>query len=236
MITAARRRLAGNSEAGFGLSELIVAMFLFSIVSTLAVTLVVTVSQAFTRERAANDSTNVAAIGMNEVTRIVRSGTLVPQASGPNLAVFTEANRESVTLHAYIDTDSTNPAPMRVRFVVDPVTRDLTETRWLSYPHPSVAGAWLFHSTPASSRVVARKIVVPAAGEASLFTYFTIDASGDPEALPFGASGVSSANLRDIAVVEVRLKVQADITERADPVTITNRVGLPNLDISRLGL
>src|SRR5690554_6017179 len=195
MIECIQRRLPGNREAGFGLSELIVAMFLFSIVSTLAVTLVVTVSQSFMRERAANDSMNVAAIGMNEVTRVVRSGTLVPQASGADLAVFTQADRESVTLHAYIDTNSASPAPMRVRFAVDPVTRDLTETRWLAYPHPTVAGAWLFHSTPASSRVVARKIVVPAPSEASLFTYLKIDDTGNPEALSMGPSGISSSNL-----------------------------------------
>ncbi|MCW4385332.1 type II secretion system GspH family protein [Salinibacterium sp. SYSU T00001] len=225
----------GSGEAGFSLPELIVAMFLFSIVSTLAVTLVVTVSQAFMRERAATDSTNVAAVGMNEVTRIIRAGTLVPQASGNDLPVFAEAKKESVTLHAYIDTSSSTPRPLRVRFAIDPATRDLVETRWLSTPHPTVPGAWVFNSTPDSSRVIARKIVVPAGGEASLFTYYRIVA-GEPQEISIGSGGVSSSLFGEIAVVEVRMKVQADITERADPVTITNRVGLPNLGISRLEL
>jgi hypothetical protein len=48
--------------------------------------------------------------------------------------------------------------------------------------------------------------------------------------------GIAAANLPKIAVVEVTIKVQSDATGRADPVVMTNQVGIPNLGVSRLGL
>lgn len=213
-------------------------MFIFGIVATMIMTLMVTISTTFTRERAASESTSVAAIGMNELTRVIRSGTEIPvfPSGTPNLPVFTEAHSEKVVLHAYIDTDSVNPRPIRVQFEVDPVSRDLMETRWDSYANPSSLGFWLFNSTPTSSKVIARKIIVPSGAEPPLFTYLVIDGAGIPQPLTMPAGGIAASDLSDIAVVEVTMKVQADVTARAEPVTLTNRVGIPNLGIPRLGL
>lgn len=236
MMPAARLR----DDKGFGLVELIVAMTLFGIVATLIITLVTTVSQSFTKERAATDSTMVAAIGMNELTRVIRSGTEVPVAGGAQLPVFVEAFDSKVTLHAYIDTTSIDPTPTKIQFAIDPVTKDLVETRWTSTPVAGDPGAFAFSSTPQWSKTIARKIIDATDGT-PLFTYLAVvtDAS-DPNfgtVQPLDASsGVSAAEIRTISVVQIAMNVQADVTARAEPVMLINRVGIPNLGISRIGL
>lgn len=239
-MSAPRKLLAlRRDERGMGLPEIIVAMALLTVLMTLVLTAVVSFSRVMTKDSAANDSTNVAAIGMNELTRVIRAGTTVPvPASTTPLPVFTAAGHESVTLHAFIDTDSSTPKPVKVQFSVHPTTRDLVETRWDSYPTPSRPTYWSFHTTPSYERVVARMIVAPAAGERVLFSYYRInDTTKAEEQITLPASGVMSADDRArIVSVEVTLKVQADITSRADPVTMVNRVGIPNLGVSRLGI
>lgn len=229
-----------RSDKGFGLIELIVAMFIFGIVGTLMVTMLVTVSRTFTEERAATDSTMVAAIGMNELTRVIRSGTQVPIAGGTKLPVFVEAYSDKVILHAYIDTTSLNPTPTKIRFAVDPTTSELVETRWKSTPVAGEPDAFVFDSTPQSSRTIARKIIDADDGT-PVFTYLAVVT--DPLDPNFGqvqpldaATGVASANLAKISVVQIALNIQADVTDRARPVMLQNRVGIPNLGISRIGL
>src|SRR5690606_15300839 len=117
-------------------------MFIFGIVGTLMITLVVTISRSFTQERAATDSTMVAAIGMNELTRVIRSGTEVPVAGGTQVPVFIEALPDKVTLYAYIDTTSLDPKPTKIQFAIDPVSSDLTETRWAAVAVSGEPGAF----------------------------------------------------------------------------------------------
>lgn len=229
-----------REDKGFGLTELIVAMFIFGIVGTLMITLLVTVSRSFTQERAATDSTMVAAVGMNELTRVIRSGTEVPIAGGNQVPVFVEARPERVTLYAYIDTTSLNPSPTKIQFAVNATTNELVETRWASSPVAGEPGAFAFSTTPQSSRTVARKII-PADDGTPLFTYLAVVTDEtDPDfgkVQPLDAtSGVSAAEIPTISVVQIALNVQADVTARAEPVMLKNRVGIPNLGISRIGL
>ncbi len=242
MIPVLRRRIA-HDEHGMGMPELIVAMSLFAVLMTLVLTTVVSFSRAMTQDTAANDSTNIAAVGMNEMTRVIRSGTTIERPSvasvpTPPHPVFVEAKRESLTLHAFIDTDSATPKPVKIRFQVDPATRDLVETRWDAYPTPGHPTYWSFRTTASSERVVARKIISPASGEPSLFSYYRInDTTKVEEQISLSPTGALTETERlRVVAIEVTMKVQADVTERAEPVTIVNRVGLPNLGVSRLGL
>jgi len=229
-----------RDERGFGLTELIVAMFIFGIIGTLMITLVVTISRSFTQERAATDSTMVAAVGMNELTRVMRSGTEVPVAGGTQVPVFVEAFADKVTLYAYIDTTSLSPRPTKIQFAVDPVSRDLTETRWAGVPVSGEPGAFSFSPTPESVRTIARKIIDATDGT-PLFTYLAVVTDpADPDfgtAQPLDATGgVNSSLIPTISVVQIAMNVQADITARAEPIMLKNRVGIPNLGISRIGL
>lgn len=220
-----RRRLAGDQ--GIGLPELIVTMVLLAIVSTLILTLVTTVSRTFTRDRSATDSTNVAAIGMNELTRVIRGSTELRLTGGgsTNAPAFVSATPNELTVYAYIDADSASPAPVRVRFSIDSQRR-LIETRWKA---STTAAPWSFVATgsPTSSRPVAR--LIPTSAPA-LFTY--LDANGNVLVPP--GTGFTTEQLRKIAAVQITLTVQADLTDRAQPVTLQNAVGIPNLGISRV--
>jgi len=232
-IQTARRLRAG--ESGVTLIELLVATMIFGILMALIVAAFSTFSQTFTKDRVATENTNIASLGMNEVTRVIRASTSL-ERSGDDLAPFVEAKPEELTLYAYIDTDSSTPQPVKIRFKVDATTRELVETRWKAKPLASGSPYWDFETASYSTKVIARKIVVPATGEQFMFTYFQINSTTLlEEKLTVPTTGLSAADLKKVAVVEVWVKVQSDATGRANPVTIINRVGIPNLGISRLG-
>lgn len=239
-ILKLRRRLAigqsrGGDDRGVTLVELVTAMFLFGIIATLLITAVITFTRTFTKDRLATENTSISAIGMNELTRVIRSGTLL-ERSGDDLPPFVVAKAEELTLFAYIDTSSTAPEPVKIQFKVDATTRVLTETRWKAKPFAAGSSYWDFEATAYSTRTIARKIVVPATGAASLFTYYSINSTTLlEEKITTPTTGITAANLPKIAVVEVALTVQSDALGRAAPSTVVNRVGIPNLGISRLG-
>jgi type II secretory pathway pseudopilin PulG len=227
------QRLRRSPEAGISLAELMVAIFVFGILSTMIVTLFVQMSRTFTEDREANESTNVAAIGMNEMTRVIRSGTELP-VSGQTLnnPVFLAADKETVTLYAYLDTNAATPQPIVAQFVINS-SRELIENRWTA--SALAGGYWGFApttTTPTTTKHVARLIKPWATGENYLFTYYT--AAGTVIPIPNGGI-VSSTTLRSIAAVKVSMTVQADLTARANPVSLQNTVGIPNLGISRVG-
>jgi len=227
-----------RADRGFSMTELIVAIGLFSILATLIITAFTTFSTTFNRDRSSTSNVNMAAAGMNELTRVIRGGTSVPLSVGNELPVFESANRESLVLHTYLDTDALAPVPMKVRFEVNSTTRELRETRWTAYPNPAAPRYWLFRTASDNgARLVASRIIAPAAGETAMFSYYRIDPTTRNDALmPIPTGGFNTAQLLEIVAVEVTVKVQTDTTNRADPMTLVNRVGIPNLGISRLGL
>jgi type II secretory pathway pseudopilin PulG len=231
------RMRSGDAQAGITLAELLVATFLLGLMMTLLMTVVVTTSRTFTEDRAAGDSVNIATVGMNEISRNVRAGTEIRRSGGAtNLPVFEQAATERVVLHSYIDAESIDPRPIKVTFSIN-ASRELVETR-----QPAVAGSgpyWTFvpatHPT-ASSKVVTRQITPGS----NLFRFYPADNPATPAnesdvALVVPAGGLSEADRRRIVTVEVRLSVQADLTQRADPVVLQNRIGLPNLSIDLTG-
>jgi prepilin-type N-terminal cleavage/methylation domain-containing protein len=248
MIQRLRNQLSGarGNEAGYGLPELLVAMVLFSILAVLITTSFSSFTTTLTRDRVATANTNVAAVGMDELTRVIRSATTIPVLNGEDLPAFAYANKEKITLYAYIDTSSGTPAPVKVTFEVKTYTppsgvaeaRVLTETRWTA-SHPAGAPLyWEFVGAP-SERVIARQIVEQTGTEPFLFNYQEINATTLlPADIAIPGTGIAAANLKKIAVVEVTIKVQTDtaVPARSAPVAITNQVGIPNLGVSRLSL
>ena len=232
-----RRVRAAKGESGVTLVELLVAITLFTALTIMIISTFSTFTTTFTKDRIATDNINIASVGTNELTRVIRSATSIPR---PNLAAdyapFVEAQAETLTIYAYIDTDSLTPKPVKIRFSVNTTTRELVETRWNAVPLSGFPNYWSFSTTAASSNVIARRIVVPAAGEAPLFNYYKINTTTLKEELMLvPTTGLIAADLEKVAVVEVRVKVQSDNSGRAKPATIINRVGIPNLGISRLG-
>jgi len=224
-----------RSEAGVTLVELIVSIGLFGILATLIVSSFTIFSQTLSKDRIATENINVATVGMNQLTRVVRASTSVPQPGSTDKIPFELAEAEQLTLYAYIDTNSSTPKPVKIRFAVNTTTRELTETRWIAQPRSGYPSYWDFPATASSSKVIARRIVVPAAGEAPMFSYYKIKPDLTEELMVIPAGGLVALDRAKIAVIEVRVKVQSDDRKRAAPATIVNRVGIPNLGISRLG-
>ena len=236
----ARLRTGPASEAGFSLPELIVAVAVLAVLLTVVATLFTTFGQRFTENRAGNDSANVAAVGMNEITKVIRAGTTVNRVAG-NLPVFVEVGDESVLFYSYLaddaflDDNSIGAAPIMVRLFVDS-HRQLIEHRWNATRNASKE--WIFPSalptTTASKRVVSRKIVAPTAAQQAMGAKFLFSYLGE-DGNEIATPSTNLTTLATISAVKVTLTVQADETNRAAPVQLQNRVGLPNRASSRLG-
>lgn len=217
-------------DSGLSLPELLITMVLVGVLGTIILTLVSSMFRTFTRDRSATESITIAATGMNEMTRVIRSGTEVP-ITGGQAPVVVAAEDEMLVLHAYLDTDSMNPEPIMVRFTVEG-DRDLVEDRWnATATGPQTWSFPLPTATPAVSRVVARKIS-PVAAE-PVFQYYDSLTSATPMTVPVG--GFTEEQRRTIVRIEVYLSVQADLTARAEPVVLNNTVGIPNLGINVMG-
>lgn len=215
------------------MSELVTVMALLGVVLVIVITVFTGFTHAFTQDRSVTTSARTANIGMNEVTRVVRSGTENPiSGSTLNDPVFEFAGKEKVILYAYLDTDSASPKPVKVQFSIN-ASRELVETRWTSYVVSS--GYFAFNTTAATTRTVARKIVAQSSSDPFLFTFYKAD--GTTVLTPSSSSAsLTLAERRQIVAVKVFMKVQADPTARGEPVTMQNTVGIPNLGVSRVGL
>ncbi len=243
MSALRRRRALDGDDSGLSLAELLVTMLVLSLFTIMVTSMFSSVTRTFTRDRAASDSTRIASIAMNEVTRVLRSGTEIQVKNAVNEPVFLLATDESVVIRAYLDTDSAAPRPIVARFEVTS-SRILVEKRWnadpttapywkfTSLPTPPFQVAASYWTNPAYQRTIAQKITPAVSGSPALFQYY--DAGGVRIVPPAGGS-LSTAQLKTIAAVRVTMSVQADLTERARPVVVRNTVGIPNLGISRVG-
>ena len=219
------RRAARRHDEGVTLPELIVTMMLLAIVTTLVMTFVIAMSRTFTRDREQSDSANVGSVGMNEVSRVIRSATELRTTAGGSTAepAIIEAGPNTLTLYSYIDSGTATVKPMKVQFLIDGQRR-LVEKRWVA---TNTSSPWSFGSTASSTRTVARSIPTTAG---ALFTYL----DKNSVVLPFSSGLLSATNRQNVAAVDVRLTVQSDLTQRADPVELRSTVGIPNLGKTRV--
>jgi prepilin-type N-terminal cleavage/methylation domain-containing protein len=217
-----RAQGTADRERGLTLIELLVAISLFAIVSTLITTLVITVAQTHAREESQQDSTNGASLGMQHITRIVRAGTEIPQSSTWQTApAFSVAQPRAMTLQSYLDVESTDEGPTRVALTIDTATGQVTERRFA--PRKS-GGIWVYDATPTSTRVLVRDVTA-----SSAFTFLRADGSTLP------SRTLTESERREIAAVRVDLAVQTHATDDAAPTALRAEVSLPNLDLTRTG-
>jgi len=209
-------------DRGLTLIELLVAISLFAIVSTLITTLVITVAQTHARQESQQDSTNGASLGMQHISRIIRAGTEIPQSSTWQTApAFSVAEPSRMTLQSYLDVESTDEGPTRVALVIEPATGNLIERRIA--PTKS-GGLWIYTSAATTPRVLVRDVA-----SGSSFTYLRADGT------PLPARALTEAERREIAAVRVELVVQTHATDDAEPTALRTEVSLPNLDLTRTG-
>lgn len=216
-----------REESGVTLTELIVTTALMSMLLVMIMTIFITFTRTFADERSATSNTASATVAMNELTRVIRSGTANPVGpSAPADPVFSFAGSERVVLQAYLDTDAASPEPVKVEFLIT-TDRTLVERRWDAR---ATSGYFTFSSTMASERTVVRQI---ATGTTPVFRYFDAD---NVELTPPVGGSLTLIQRNAVAAVKVSMTIQTDPTGRAKTASLENTVGIPNLGLSRIGI
>ena len=210
----------GRDDRGLGLPELLVTMMLVALMSLLVTTLFVTMSRALSDDKLAHASSSTAAIGMNEMSRVIRGGAEIRRSGQQPLPAFRTATATSLTVTSYVDASSATLAPLMVSFTLD-AAGVLTEERWAA--NAGTAPYWSF-SGQSTKRVIARDVVQPTA-DTPLFRYLGTD--GRPVSGECSARASSSCGL--VRSVEVSFQVQTDPAGDVQPVKLQNTIGMPNL-------
>ncbi|ERG63670.1 hypothetical protein L332_04275 [Agrococcus pavilionensis RW1] len=221
---------ADSRDRGMTLVELLVAISLLAIATTLITAMVVTLARSSTRQEAEQYSSRTAAVALDQVGRVVRGATPTLHANGwQQLPAVVEARADRVRLSTYLETDADNPAPTLVELRIDAASGTMTETRWASYRS---GGVWAFQSTPFRTRAILAGVLppgrsLPSGGSVGrAFDYF----AADGRALPLPTSGqLTDAQRAEVSSIHVALAVQAQPGTAAAPAVIETTVMMPNI-------
>ncbi|AMM19775.1 hypothetical protein AX769_05945 [Frondihabitans sp. PAMC 28766] len=229
MIARLRTRVAqisapNRQDLGLSLTELLVAMAIFSILLVMMVGFFTSASRANQYDHVIDTSNRVASSGMNEVARMIRGATTLPvNGQTTNTPAFVSAGANSITLYTSINLAGTTASTEMVTIAPD-ASGNLVESVY----QPVVSnGFFTFGSAPTTTRTIASPVLLPAAGGPALFSY--VDTTGASIAL--NSSGVV-ASVQSIAAVTVNLQIGTGASS-AQSTLLTNTVGLPNLQIAR---
>ncbi|MEB0002151.1 prepilin-type N-terminal cleavage/methylation domain-containing protein [Cryobacterium sp. RTC2.1] len=224
-----RIRVGYQSDSGFSLAELLVAMAIFGVIMAIVMGFFASATRASRENAAIGTNTESASNGMNEISRILRASTenpVINQAIDSPAFVSAGTGNEIVTIYAYVNLSSAAEQPVKVQFSLDS-NRNLIETRWAGTP--ITAGYWSFTSGVPTTRTLAGAVITRTGTNPYLFTYRAKD--GTP--IPVPTAGFTDADLRTIASIQVTIAIGATSTATTAIVTLQNTVGLPNLDIAR---
>lgn len=223
----ARRRAA--RDAGLSLAELVVVM----LVGGMLLVLVASLTAGLTRGNAANlarqqqvDEARTAVTWLSRALgQAVAPRELSDDMSGDVPLVFAAGHRLEFFTH--LDDrggDATTSAgPARVAFdVTDGVLR-----RTIQYPDPgSTLARWTYDCTPADCPENHEVLAVARGVDPALFRYVAADGSALP--VPDPTTGLTAAQLAEVAAIEVRVVVGLDAAGEARPTTVLRRVSLPD--------
>lgn len=222
------RRIQGD-ERGVTLAELIVTITLLSMMLAMVMTIFISFTRSFTSDRSASTNSSSATVAMNELTRVIRSGTQLKLTSGALSPVFSEAKAEKVVLTAYLDTAAAAPKPVKVMFEIT-ADRTLVEKRWEVTGENN--GVYTFKSgTPSSERTIVRQIDGTGTPVFAYLKSVDVRTPGAPTEVLWTAADPFSK----IIAVTVSMTVQTDPSGAAQTATLQNTVGIPNLDVPRIG-
>jgi type II secretory pathway pseudopilin PulG len=208
--------------------ELLVAIILLGIVLTMVSSFFIASLKIVTVTQATSQGTGNASNLMNELARVIRSGSDNPVYGSLPAPAFSVASPEVVTMVSYVDSydgsSTMQVRPQMVQFSLDS-NRRLVEKRWL--PSVSSTGNFIFPAlttTPASQRTIGGPVVATPTGQAPLFSF--LDANGNSLTPVVGTTQLSS-----IAAVIVTVRVKG--SDAAQPaILLQNTVRIPNLGLT----
>lgn len=218
-----------TEDAGLGLAELLVAMFMTSMVMVFVSGFFVSVQRNVVAESASDTTSRQASTAMNQMTRYLRAATVLPQNSTtvPVLPAFESVSPTSVTFYAYVNLQSSSVAPVKVRYSVDS-SSNLVQTLWPSTCQAN--GYCTFSAVPSSSTILAG----PIAAGTTLFSYE--DSDGDPVSVPTGLAS-ASATIRSAVqgIQTVSIDLEVGTAGKPSLAVLKTDVGLLNLATSPQG-
>jgi prepilin-type N-terminal cleavage/methylation domain-containing protein len=212
-------------EDGMSLVELLVAMFITAIALSIIGAMFVNVARITSNANATATRNGMAANIMDEVSKTIRTAAnnAIATSVTPDPALVS-ASPTALTLYSYVNANPAAPAPTKVGFRFD-TQLNLVEDTWTATLSQNY---WVFTGSP-STRVVGGP-VQNLTGTSAFFVYR--DSTGAE--IPY-TSGTSLllAERRTVASITVNVRIANQPTTGADPIVITNTVGMPNLNLSR---
>ncbi len=231
------RRIDTRSDRGLGLAELVVSMALGSVVLAVVATVFVSTLRTVT---AVNSTTSVAAdarIGMESLTRGLRTA-IEPKGETAALLV---AKPDEVQVFASLNRPGTNasdPIPMKIAFRWDAATKCVNQVSVLGrrQHRRRLRDASLRVATSSAQTKCLLRTTVPPS-----FEYFTtgLVETGSPSApvapLSMPSGGLALAERNTVVSIGISLTVDDPSTAADHPLTVTDRVTLPNILASLAG-
>ena len=218
------RDLDLKSDRGLSLAELLVTMLITGILLTIVGNLFINVAKVTTNSNASTQRLSVAGNVMDELSKVIRTATnnaVTSDSSDPAVVSGTPA---ALTIYSYVDANAVSPAPTKVGFRVD-ASGNLIEDRWTA--STSSTGYWVFTGS-ATSRTIGSPVQT-LTGTDALFIY--LDDLGAP--LTPGANGLTALQRSAVASIKINVRILNQTTLKADPIIVTNTIGMPNLKISK---
>ena len=233
-----------SGDRGVTLVELMITMILLGVVTTITVSTMAVITRATVNDRSSGESLDSARIGMDFMTRAIRSGSQIQvSGGGTSLPAFAQTGPETMTLYANVgstvycsSTGRYDLAPTKIAYTVT-TGRSLVETRWEA--NACTSPYFTFPTTATTARTIATNLV---SGGTALFQFLsaagpapsgTAPPSPAPTVSPQTAGPYPTAGyttLVSIRGVLITLTVDADPTLGA-AVTLSNTVMLPNLAV-----
>jgi prepilin-type N-terminal cleavage/methylation domain-containing protein len=226
MIAALRRRLmVAKHDSGMSLVELLVSIIVFGILGSMVLSLWVASNKSVISTSGNDLNTQSAGNLVSEVSRVIRGGTTNPVSGGAIANALVSATASSITMYSYVDSNAVTTTPFLVQFSIDPATGQLQERRWPAIV--STTGLFTFDQTktPTLFRTLPGRITSPG----TLFSY--PDPASPGNNLPFSNGALSPTNLAVVNSVTVSVTLQASSNSTIQPVTLSNTVGMPNLNL-----
>jgi Tfp pilus assembly protein PilW len=201
------------------MSELLVAMSLFTVLLVIVGGTFVSITRATTFAAARDQNTRSAQNGMNELSRKLRGAADNPVANAADSPAFTAASPDALTVSTLVATGR-DAVPQLASFSVTGGT--LVESTTAGR---AVGTYFVFDGARSSVRLVDGVDATPS-NSSPLFTYF--DASG-AELVPPTAAGLTGDQRSRISSVTVTLAVANSRSSLQNGIVLQSSVGLPNL-------
>ncbi|MCU1579257.1 MAG: hypothetical protein JWP19_1461 [Rhodoglobus sp.] len=226
MISFTRTVRGLRSQDGMSITELIVSIFVTSIVLTIVGALFVNVVRVTSNANATTTRSSTAANVMNEISTVIRPATKNAIANSDTADPAIVAGTPlSLTIYSLVDTAPDGPAPSKVSFSIDG-SGNVAESRVLG---TLSSGYWVF-SAAATTRSLPGP-VQSLTGTNALFVYLD---SANAVVTP-GSTGLTLAQRASITSIKVTVSIANQPTTGNDPITIIDTFGMPNLKITGSG-